>query len=105
MQYTKNKPIFETIRRVPVLALLELEEKQLNHLEKEINREVQRAKLALKWVQGIQRVKKSLGGQNPPAFKKVQTSRSDLQALYLLKIRRTISASVGLISRCLFMSI
>ena len=64
MQYTKNKPIFETIRRVQVLALLELEEKQLNCLEKEINREVQRAKLALKWVQGIQRVKKSLGGQN-----------------------------------------
>lgn len=66
------KKLLKTKMREPfgLFVYLDDEEEYLsicsedNCLEKEINREVQRAKLALKWVQGIQRVKKSLGGQN-----------------------------------------
>lgn len=56
----KQKPysyVTEDIRQIPVVYLLNLETKMLNELEKKVRDEVRRTSLALKWVQGIKRIK------------------------------------------------
>lgn len=66
----KQKPysyVTEDIRQIPVVYLLNLETKMLNELEKKVRDEVRRTSLALKWVQGIKRIKhtySSNGGYN-----------------------------------------
>lgn len=58
MHYMKNKPTYESVRKIPVIKLLQMSEWQLKRLEKRIKNEVFRAQLALKWIQGIRRIKK-----------------------------------------------
>ena len=57
MHYKQNKPAYERIRKLPVLTLLGLDWAELKQLEQDIKHEIDRATLALKWVQGIQRIK------------------------------------------------
>lgn len=64
MHYTEQKPTYEEIRNIPVLALLEMNNYTLKRLERQIRRELNRAHLALKWIKGVQRIKKSQGGHN-----------------------------------------
>lgn len=56
----KQKPysyVTEDIREIPIIYLLNLETKMLDELEKKVQNEVKRTSLALKWVQGIKRIK------------------------------------------------
>lgn len=64
MRYTRQQPTYEKIRNIPVLALLDMNIYTLKRLEREIRREVDRACLALKWIKGVQRIKRSHGGQD-----------------------------------------
>lgn len=71
----KTKKIYEQIRNIPVATLLGLGNKKLTEMEhrisievhvismnkKQIDEEYRRAKLALKWLQGILRIKKNGG--------------------------------------------
>ncbi len=64
MHYTDPKPTYEKIRSIPVLALLEMNDYTLKRLERQIRYELNRAHLALKWIKGVQKIKKSQGGHN-----------------------------------------
>lgn len=64
MHYTKQKPIYEKIRNIPVLALLQMSNRTLYKLECRIKNESERATLALKWIRGIRRIKDAKGGKN-----------------------------------------
>lgn len=64
MHYKKKNPTYEKIRYIPVLALLQMNSYTLKRLEKQIKKEFERAQLALKWIRGVQRIKKSHGGRN-----------------------------------------
>ena len=59
MHYKKNKPAYERIRKLPVLTLIKMSWDELKKIEKDIKQEMNRATMALKWIQGIQRVKQS----------------------------------------------
>ncbi|MBR3501310.1 MAG: hypothetical protein IKO06_00185 [Alphaproteobacteria bacterium] len=61
MQNIENKPVYEEIRAVPALFLLKLSDSELKKLEGQIMAEIERATLSLKWVRGIQGIKKSGG--------------------------------------------
>lgn len=58
--------ITEEIRKIPVIYLLELEMSALDRLERQINSEVRRTRLALEWIQGIKNIKNASkdGGRN-----------------------------------------
>lgn len=64
MHYTRQKPTYEEIRNIPVLALLEMNDYTLKRLERDIQKELNRAHLALKWIKGVRRIKRTQGGQN-----------------------------------------
>ena len=51
------KYVTEEIRQIPVVYLLNLETEMLDELEKKVRDEVRRTSLALKWVQGVKRIK------------------------------------------------
>lgn len=57
--FTREKYTYATeeIRGIPVVYLLNLEMAMLNELEKKVRDEVHRTSLALKWVQGVKRIK------------------------------------------------
>lgn len=54
----------EEIRGIPVVYLLNLETEMLNELEKKVRDEVRRTSLALKWVQGVKRIKMATKDDN-----------------------------------------
>lgn len=61
----KEKPMYEFIRSIPVFNLLEMPDKKLDQFEKQIKREVARAQLALRWIQGVKKLKsQKTGGGN-----------------------------------------
>lgn len=64
MRYKKQNPTYEKIRKIPVLFLLQMNRYTLKRLERQIKKEFERAQLALKWIRGVQRIKKSQGGKN-----------------------------------------
>lgn len=59
----KEKPMYEFIRSIPVFNLLEMPDKKLDQFEKQIKREVARAQLALRWIQGVRKLKDRKGGE------------------------------------------
>lgn len=59
MHYNQNKPTYERIRKLPALTLINMSWDELKQIEREIKQEINRVTLALKWIQGIQRVKQS----------------------------------------------
>ena len=59
MHYNQNKPTYERIRKLPALSLISMSWDELKQIEREIKQEMNRVTLALKWIQGIQRVKQS----------------------------------------------
>lgn len=61
---SKEKPVYEQIRKIPVFELLKMEPQRLDKFEKEIKKEAWRAKLALQWIQGVKKLKKENGGGN-----------------------------------------
>ena len=54
----------EEIRAIPVVYLLNLEMSMLDELEKKVRDEVRRTSLALKWVQGVKRIKSASRDDN-----------------------------------------
>ncbi|MBQ8436020.1 MAG: hypothetical protein IJX20_00050 [Alphaproteobacteria bacterium] len=67
MNSSKRKTnVSEAIREIPAMYLMELKFSTLTKLEKKIKQEVDRSTLALRWVQGIKRIKraKNIGGYN-----------------------------------------
>lgn len=67
MNNSKRKiNVTEAIREIPAMYLMELKFSTLNKLEKKIKQEIDRSTLALRWVQGIKRIKraKDIGGYN-----------------------------------------
>lgn len=54
----------EEIRGIPVVYLLNLEMSMLDELEKKVRDEVRRTSLALKWVQGVKRIKSASRDDN-----------------------------------------
>ena len=54
----------EEIRGIPVVYLLNLEMSMLDELEKKVRDEVRRTSLALKWVQGVKRIKSASKDDN-----------------------------------------
>lgn len=59
MHYNQNRPTYERIRKLPALTLMNMSWDELKKIEKDIKQEMNRATMALKWIQGIQRVKQS----------------------------------------------
>ena len=59
MHYNQNRPTYERIRKLPALTLINMSWDELKKIEKDIQQEMNRATMALKWIQGIQRVKQS----------------------------------------------
>lgn len=59
MHYNQNRPTYERIRKLPVLTLINMSWDELKKIEKDIKQELNRVTMALKWIQGIQRVKQS----------------------------------------------
>jgi len=59
MHYSQNRPTYERIRKLPALTLINMSWDELKKIEKDIKQEMNRATMALKWIQGIQRVKQS----------------------------------------------
>ena len=64
MHYKKQHPAYEMIRHIPVLSLLQMNYCRLKRVERQIKKEFERAQLALKWIKGIQLLKRSRGGKN-----------------------------------------
>jgi hypothetical protein len=58
------KYVTEEIRQIPVVYLLNLETEMLDELEKKVRDEVRRTSLALKWVQGVKRIKMATKDDN-----------------------------------------
>ena len=56
--------ITEEVRAIPVVYLLNLETEMLDELEKKVRDEVRRTSLALKWVQGVKRIKMATKDDN-----------------------------------------
>lgn len=56
--------ITEEIRAIPAVYLLNLETEMLDELEKKVRDEVRRTSLALKWVQGVKRIKMATKDDN-----------------------------------------
>ena len=56
--------ITEEVRTIPVVYLLNLETEMLDELEKKVRDEVRRTSLALKWVQGVKRIKMATKDDN-----------------------------------------
>ena len=54
----------EEVREIPVVYLLNLEMSMLDELEKKVRDEVRRTSLALKWVQGVKRIKSASKDDN-----------------------------------------
>lgn len=59
MHYNQNRPTYERIRKLPALTLINMSWDELKKIEKDIKQELNRVTMALKWIQGIQRVKQS----------------------------------------------
>lgn len=57
--FTKEKYTYvtEEVREIPAVYLINLEMSMLDELEKKVRDEVRRTSLALKWVQGVKRIK------------------------------------------------
>ena len=49
--------VTDEIQSIPVVYLINLEMRMLDELEKRVRDEIRRTNLALKWVQGIKRIK------------------------------------------------
>ena len=64
--FTKEKYTYvtEEVRAIPVVYLLNLETEMLDELEKKVRDEVRRTSLALKWVQGVKRIKMATKDDN-----------------------------------------
>lgn len=58
MNLNETKPTYEKIRKLPILYLIGLTDRKLQKIERKIQKEFSRAQLALKWIQGIRRIKK-----------------------------------------------
>ena len=58
------KYVTEELRQSPVVYLLNLETEMLDELEKKVRDEVRRTSLALKWVQGVKRIKMATKDDN-----------------------------------------
>ena len=56
--------VTEEVRAIPVVYLLNLETEMLDELEKKVRDEVRRTSLALKWVQGVKRIKMATKDDN-----------------------------------------
>lgn len=56
--------ITEEIRAISAVYLLNLETEMLDELEKKVRDEVRRTSLALKWVQGVKRIKMATKDDN-----------------------------------------
>ncbi len=54
---SNEKPIYEKIRKIPVYMLLKMEAREIKRFEKNIRREIARAELALRWLQGVKKLK------------------------------------------------
>lgn len=61
---SKEKPVYEQIRKIPVFELLKMEMQRLDKFEKDIKREAWRAQLALRWIQGVKKLKREGKGAN-----------------------------------------
>ena len=59
MHYNQNRPTYERIRKLPAMTLINMSWDELKKIEKDIKQELNRVTMALKWIQGIQRVKQS----------------------------------------------
>ncbi|MBE6446508.1 MAG: hypothetical protein E7021_03810 [Alphaproteobacteria bacterium] len=59
MHYNQNRTTYERIRKLPALTLINMSWDELKKIEKDIKQELNRVTMALKWIQGIQRVKQS----------------------------------------------
>ena len=64
--FTEEKYTYvtEEVREIPVVYLLNLETEMLDELEKKVRDEVRRTSLALKWVQGVKRIKSASKDDN-----------------------------------------
>ena len=49
--------VTEIIREMPAISLISLPLHKLNEMENEIYSEIRRTRLALRWIQGVKRIK------------------------------------------------
>lgn len=68
MHYNRNIPTYERIRKIPAILLIHKRWDELKQIEKEIKKESDRSLLALKWIQGILRIKNKLNLSNISTF-------------------------------------
>lgn len=54
--------VTEIIREMPAISLISLPLDKLNEMENEIHSEIHRTKMALRWIQGVKRIKAAKNG-------------------------------------------
>lgn len=54
--------VTEIIREIPAISLISLPLDKLNEMENEIHAEIHRTRLALRWIQGVKRIKAAKNG-------------------------------------------
>ena len=54
--------VTEIIREMPAISLISLPLHKLNEMENEIYSEIRRTRLALRWIQGVKRIKSIQNG-------------------------------------------